>query len=253
MSQRGRRIVTSARLDSWLETLPLNSDDRSILQSSWWAVQIVSIPGWIWLDCCGLHHARRQRLVGHPGTVDVVFKWLLQTEAIILCTKNYYYWSRFVGDIWTHHKFPLFRHSVYGILKAQFLYTSAWSIHRRRNSVNFRGHDIFARKMCMKNCQNARILHDSCPKNYQNTLIFMTFARNINKISEFYTIFARKMPEFHIIIARKIFFPNFGGHNFGGHVPFTAPSHTPMDWLNFLSECIRSSPLRTRCIWKVCS
>jgi len=29
---------------------------------------------------------------------------------------------------------------------------------------------------------------------------------------EFYTIFALKMTEFYIIIARKIFFPNFGGH-----------------------------------------
>jgi len=48
-------------------------------------------------------------------------------------------------------------------------------------------------------------------KNYQNTLIFMIFARKINKIPEFYTIFARKMPEFFIIIARKIFFPNFRG------------------------------------------
>jgi len=38
----------------------------------------------------------------------------------------------------------------------------------------------------------ARILHDFCPKNYQNTVIFMIFARNINKIPEFYMIFARK-------------------------------------------------------------
>ena len=55
----------------------------------------------------------------------------------------------------------------------------------------------------------------------------MTFARKINKIPEFYTIFARKMPEFYIglTIARKIF-PDlfFLG---GGHVPPT-PSFTPM-------------------------
>ena len=46
---------------------------------------------------------------------------------------------------------------------------------------------------------------------------FMTFARKIHKIPEFYVIFARKMPEFNIIIARKILFPDFfeGG---GGHV-----------------------------------
>jgi len=58
--------------------------------------------------------------------------------------------------------------------------------------------------MCIKNQQN-----DSCPKNYQNTRIFMTFARKIYKIPEFHMIFARKMPEFYIIIARKIFFPEF--------------------------------------------
>ena len=50
----------------------------------------------------------------------------------------------------------------------------------------------------------------------------MTFARNINKISEFYIIFAPKMPEFYIIIARKIFsrFFFFGG---GEHVPSLPP------------------------------
>jgi len=39
------------------------------------------------------------------------------------------------------------------------------------------------------------------PENYQNTRIFVTFARKINEIPEFYTIFARKMPEFYAIIA----------------------------------------------------
>ena len=34
----------------------------------------------------------------------------------------------------------------------------------------------------------------------------------MNKIPEFYMIFARKMPKFYITIARKIFFPNFRGH-----------------------------------------
>ena len=36
-----------------------------------------------------------------------------------------------------------------------------------------------------------RILHGSCPKgpkDYQNTRIFMIFARKINKIPEFYMI-----------------------------------------------------------------
>jgi len=44
------------------------------------------------------------------------------------------------------------------------------------------GHQIFVRKICIKNQQNARILHDSCPKVYQNTQIFMIFARKIYKI-----------------------------------------------------------------------
>ena len=50
----------------------------------------------------------------------------------------------------------------------------------------------------------------------------MIFVREINKISEFYMIFARKMPEFDIIIAQKIFFPNFFGRG-GGHVPPAPP------------------------------
>jgi len=49
-------------------------------------------------------------------------------------------------------------------------------------------HQIFARKICIKNQQNARILHDTCPKKYQNTRIFMIFARKIYKITEFYMI-----------------------------------------------------------------
>ena len=44
------------------------------------------------------------------------------------------------------------------------------------------GHDIFARKICMKN--------------YQNTRIFMIFAGQINKIPEFYVISAQKCPNF---------------------------------------------------------
>ena len=51
--------------------------------------------------------------------------------------------------------------------------------------------------------------NDICPKNYQNTRIFMIFARKIYKIHEFYMIFAQKMSEFYTIIARKIFFPEF--------------------------------------------
>jgi len=69
------------------------------------------------------------------------------------------------------------------------------------------------------------MLHDSCPKNYHNTLIFMTFSRKISKIPEFYMIiyFARKMPEIFVIIPRKKYsLPNFflGGR---GHVLLPAP------------------------------
>ena len=37
----------------------------------------------------------------------------------------------------------------------------------------------------------------------------MVFARKNNRIPEFYTIFARKMPELYIIIAQKYFFSDF--------------------------------------------
>jgi len=48
---------------------------------------------------------------------------------------------------------------------------------------------------------------------YPNIVIFV---RKMTKIAEIYTIFARKMPEFYIITARKIFLPEFGG---GGTCP----------------------------------
>jgi len=92
--------------------------------------------------------------------------------------------------------------------------------HRHRSSVNFRGHDISARKICMKN--------------YQNT--------------EFYMIFARKMPEFNIIIARKILFPIFffwGGRGHASPAPisyaydtrdvFSPPVHLYGAFLNLVS------------------
>jgi len=37
--------------------------------------------------------------------------------------------------------------------------------------------------------QNARILHESCPKHYHNIRIFVIFARKIYKMHEFYMIF----------------------------------------------------------------
>ena len=102
----------------------------------------------------------------------------------------------------------------YTLKRKGFDSTNSWK--GRRSSVNVRGHKIFARKICIKNQQNARILHDSWPKNYQSTRIFMTFVRKIYKIPEFYMIFTRKMPEFYIIIARQIFFPEFFFFFLGG-------------------------------------
>jgi len=40
---------------------------------------------------------------------------------------------------------------------------------------------------------------------------YYIYPKKINKIPDFHMIFARKMPEFYIIIAREIFFPNLVG------------------------------------------
>ena len=53
--------------------------------------------------------------------------------------------------------------------------------------------------------------------------MFMIFARKINKIPEFYMIFAQKTHEFYIIIARKIFFTEFGRG--GGTCPYSPVSY----------------------------
>jgi len=55
----------------------------------------------------------------------------------------------------------------------------------------------------------------------------MIFARKINKTEELYMIFARKMPEFYIIIARKIFFPIFFFWG-GASAPLCPPFPPPM-------------------------
>ena len=66
------------------------------------------------------------------------------------------------------------------------------------------------------------------PENYQNIRIFMIFARIINKIPQFYAIFARKMLEFYIKIARKFFSPYLGATCL-----LCPPSPTPMQLVNF--------------------
>ena len=62
---------------------------------------------------------------------------------------------------------------AYGALVLRSPSTQNPGYHRRRSSVNFRGAKIFARKICIKNHQNARILNDSCPKNYHNIRFFI--------------------------------------------------------------------------------
>ena len=56
----------------------------------------------------------------------------------------------------------------------------------------------------------------------------MIFARKINKIPEFYMIFARKVPKFYTVIAQKILFRNFLGAR-APQSPSPLPSHTPME------------------------
>jgi len=76
------------------------------------------------------------------------------------------------------------------ILKPMRWRESGNEFHRRRSSFNFRGHPIFAgKKKCMKNYQNAQILHDSCRKKYQNTRLSWYWPGKITKIPEFYRIF----------------------------------------------------------------
>jgi len=56
----------------------------------------------------------------------------------------------------------------------------------------------------------------------------MIFARIINRIAEFYMIFARKMPEFYVIIAGKKYFFLFFFFLGGGSVPPAPVSYTPL-------------------------
>jgi len=57
------------------------------------------------------------------------------------------------------------------------------------------GHKIFARKIYIKNQQNARMLHDSCQKNYQNTGIFMIFTRKFTKFPKNFRILRNNCPK----------------------------------------------------------
>ena len=70
--------------------------------------------------------------------------------------------------------------------------------HRRRSSVNFEGKDILSENICIKNKQNARILHDRL------------FARKVNNMSDFCMIFALIIVRIlAYTVAPKIFFAIF--------------------------------------------
>ena len=73
-------------------------------------------------------------------------------------------------------------------------------MHGRSRLIQLWGEDIFARKLCIKINKMLQFLRDICQKTCENARIFMMFAQKFNKISEFYMIFARKMPEFYMII-----------------------------------------------------
>ena len=99
----------------------------------------------------------------------------------------------------------------------------------RRSSVNFRGgHKIFARKIYVltsAKCPNfTRFLAENLSK-YPN--FYDICPKNLQENSRILHDFARKMPKFYIIIARKILFSRI----LGGHVPKRAhpcpPSPTP--------------------------
>ena len=68
------------------------------------------------------------------------------------------------------------------------------------------------------------------PKNYQNTLIFIIYARKINKIPEFYMIFARIL---HDNWPKK-YFPGFFFFGGGGMCP---PPASPISYTYDDSIC----------------
>ena len=109
------------------------------------------------------------------------------------------------------------------------------SRRRRRSSVNFRGQDIFARKICMKNYRNTRILHHACPKNYQNTEFWYLPEKN-NKISRILHNFCPKNARILHNCQKKKFFHEF----YGGHVPSVsyACESKADNWLLFCLDVV---------------
>ena len=76
------------------------------------------------------------------------------------------------------------------------------------------------------------------------TEFYITLARKINKISEFYMIFAVKVPEFYVKLAEKCFARFFGrGGQYVGYLP--PPCLPSPTLLNLYKSCIQFSAMVT--------
>ena len=127
------------------------------------------------------------------------------------------------------------------------MFTIVAAMHRRRSSVNFRGRHFCPKNMYAKltKCPNFTWF---LPKKYQKAQIFMIIVRKINKIPEFYMIFARKCPNF-INCPKNIFFANFRGGGMCLPCPPPSPSPTSIccnatNTIQNDSTWIRTQPVR---------
>ena len=110
----------------------------------------------------------------------------------LLCSQTHSMFSHRLGNTPTRcPKNTFFNKNALNVFfSAQNPVRGAYSgYHGCRSSVNFRGgHKIFARKMCIKNHENAQILNDSCPKNYNNTRFLWYLPEKLSKYPNFYDI-----------------------------------------------------------------
>jgi len=82
------------------------------------------------------------------------------------------------------------------IFFGQAFYVSVLQIVGVGAQSNLGGHDIFARKICIKINKMPELYMIPARKIIKIPDFFTIFARKINQIPEFYTIFARKRPNF---------------------------------------------------------
>ena len=122
---------------------------------------------------------------------------------------------------WKQHFYSLFTHKYLEKYSTDFHQISTSVIGVGAQSTLGGGHKIFARKKCFKNQPEFYMI--LAPKNYQNTRIFI-LPEKFAKLPNFCMILCRKMSEFYVIIARKIFSRILGG---GARAPCPL-SPTPM-------------------------